>query len=82
MSASFELSPSTGITSPSARSMRKIAMNASACGNIWTMSRLVRPPRRPAKRYRENAYAAAAPMSTEPTAVAVQTMSVLSAQVQ
>ena len=39
MSAILELSPSAGTTSPSASSIRKIATNASACGNIWMISR-------------------------------------------
>ena len=30
-------------------------MNASVCGNIWMMSRLVEAVRRPVKRKRENA---------------------------
>ena len=44
------------------------AMNASICGNIWISSSVVSPARRPLKRNRENAYAAAAPISTAPIA--------------
>lgn len=77
ISAIFELMPRAGTTSPIVCSIRKIAMKASACGNICSTSSVVRLARRPLKRNRENAYAPQAPMSTDPTAVTPPISSVL-----
>jgi hypothetical protein len=53
--ASLESRPRAGTTSPRVINRRKIATNASTCGNIWMIKRLVRPVRRPMNRKREKA---------------------------
>ena len=58
------LRPIAGNQSPMALIRRKIATTASSCGNICTTTIVMSPTRRPAKRMRENAYAASAPMNT------------------